>query len=47
MEFPDESPLTAPTIGQYNADILREWLGHSDPQMAALRAAKVLHEDEI
>lgn len=43
-EFPDDLPLEAPTLGQHNADILREWLGHSEEEIAALRAASVLHE---
>lgn len=46
-EFPAELPLTAPTIGQHNAEVLREWLGHSDAEIAALRAAGVLHEGEV
>ena len=46
-EFPDDLPLEAPTIGQHNGDILREWLGHSDDEIEALRVAKVLHEEDV
>ncbi len=44
--FPDDLPLAAPTIGQHNADVLREWLGHSEQEIAALRAANVLFEGD-
>ena len=46
-EFPDDLPLQAATMGEHNADILREWLGHSDDEIAQLRAAGVLHDAEI
>ncbi|MBI2799993.1 MAG: CoA transferase [Gammaproteobacteria bacterium] len=45
-EFPDDLPLEAPTIGQHNADVLREWLGRSEQEIAALRAANILQEGE-
>ncbi len=46
-EFPDDLPLEAPTLGEHNADILRDWLGHSDQEIADLRAAGVLQAQEI
>lgn len=46
-DFPDDLPLQAPTMGEHNADILREWLGHSDDEISQLRAAGVLHDAEI
>ena len=46
-EFPDDLPLTAPTLGQDNAAVLREWLGYSEAEIAALQAAKVLQEGEF
>jgi crotonobetainyl-CoA:carnitine CoA-transferase CaiB-like acyl-CoA transferase len=46
-EFPKDLPLEAPTLGQHNAEILGEWLGHSDQEIAALRAANVLHEADV
>jgi len=45
--FPDDLPLTAPTIGQHNVEVLREWLGHSDAEIATLREEGVLHEGEF
>ena len=46
-EFPEDLPLEAPTLGQHNAEILREWLGQSADEIAALRTANVLHEDAV
>ena len=40
--FPDDLPLEAPTLGQHNAEILREWLGLGEAEIDALRAAAVL-----
>ncbi len=45
-EFPEDLPLEAPTLGQHNGDILREWLGRSDREIEELRAAKVLVEGD-
>jgi crotonobetainyl-CoA:carnitine CoA-transferase CaiB-like acyl-CoA transferase len=45
-EFPEDLPLEAPTLGQNNGDILREWLGRSDKEIEELRAAKVLLEGD-
>ena len=45
-EFPQDLPLQAPTMGQHNAEILREWLGHDEAEIDALRAAKVLQESD-
>jgi crotonobetainyl-CoA:carnitine CoA-transferase CaiB-like acyl-CoA transferase len=43
-EFPEDLPLEAATLGQHNAEVLRDLLGRSDDDIAALRAAKVLVE---
>jgi CoA:oxalate CoA-transferase len=45
-EFPEDLPLEAPTLGQHNGDILREWLGRSDREIEELRAANVLIEGD-
>jgi crotonobetainyl-CoA:carnitine CoA-transferase CaiB-like acyl-CoA transferase len=45
-EFPEDLPLEAATLGQHNGDILREWLGRSDKEIAELRTAGVLLEGE-
>jgi crotonobetainyl-CoA:carnitine CoA-transferase CaiB-like acyl-CoA transferase len=45
-EFPEDLPLEAPTLGQHNGDILREWLGRNDKEIEDLRAAKVLVEGD-
>jgi CoA:oxalate CoA-transferase len=46
-EFPDDLPLQAATIGQHNAEILRDYLGASEAEIGALRTAGVLHEADI
>ncbi|MBX9608948.1 MAG: CoA transferase [Gammaproteobacteria bacterium] len=43
-EFPDDLPLTAPTMGQHNAEVLREFLGLPEEEIAALEAAQVLQQ---
>jgi CoA:oxalate CoA-transferase len=40
--FPQELPLDAPFLGEHNAEILRGYLGYSDPQITELEAAGVL-----
>jgi len=45
-EFPADLPLAAPTIGQHNAEVLREWLGASEQAIEDLRTAHVLHEGD-
>ena len=45
-EFPDDLELTAPTMGQHNAQVLREWLGMSDEAIAELRDANVLQHSD-
>ena len=44
--FPVDLPLQAPTLGQHNSEILRDWLGHSEAEIAALCAANVLCEGD-
>lgn len=44
--FPTDLPLQAPTLGQHNSEILRDWLGHSEAEIAALCAANVLCEGD-
>ena len=44
--FPEDLPLEAPTLGQHNGEILREWLGLSEDDIAALGAAAVLQTGE-
>ena len=45
-EFPADLPLTAPTLGEHNAAVLREWLGMGEDDIAALETARVLqHAD--
>ena len=41
-EFPGDLPLEAPTLGQHNEEILREWLGHGDTEVRDLEAAGIL-----
>ncbi len=44
---PNNIEMTAPTLGQHNEEILRERLGKSDAEIAALRADGILFEKEI
>jgi crotonobetainyl-CoA:carnitine CoA-transferase CaiB-like acyl-CoA transferase len=46
-EFPDDLPLQAPTLGQHNAEILRDWLGYSADDIEQLRAAQVLQAGDV
>ena len=45
--FPQDLPLQAPTMGQHNAQILRELLDCDATEIEALRAANVLHEADF
>lgn len=45
--FPQDLPLQAPTMGQHNAQILRELLACDATEIEALRAANVLHEADF
>ena len=33
----------APLLGQHSAEVLKDWLGMSEEQVAALRAEKIIH----
>jgi crotonobetainyl-CoA:carnitine CoA-transferase CaiB-like acyl-CoA transferase len=44
--FPDDLPLEAPTLGQHNAEVLRDWLGMSEQEIASLESANVLQAGE-
>ena len=46
-EFPKDLPLEAPTLGQHNREILRDWLDRSPKEIDELREAKVLVEGEF
>jgi crotonobetainyl-CoA:carnitine CoA-transferase CaiB-like acyl-CoA transferase len=43
-EIPGTLPLEAATLGQHNDEILRDWLGRGDKEIADLRAAGILVE---
>jgi crotonobetainyl-CoA:carnitine CoA-transferase CaiB-like acyl-CoA transferase len=45
-KFPDDLPLEAPTLGQHNAEVLRDWLGMSEQEIASLESANVLQAGE-
>ena len=45
-DFPDDLELTAPTMGQHNAEVLRDWLGLNDAEIDGLRRAKVLQQSD-
>ena len=44
--FPDDLPLEAPTLGQHNAEVLRDWLGMNEQEIASLESANVLQAGE-
>ncbi len=44
-EFPKLPSLTAPTLGQHGPEILREMLAMNDAEIATLRAAGILHQE--
>ena len=44
-EFPQLLDIQAPLLGQHSADVLREQLGYTDEQVAALRDKGVLHAE--
>ena len=46
-EFPEDLPLEAPLLGEHNAEVLREYLGYSDGQVAELEAQGVLRRAPI
>jgi crotonobetainyl-CoA:carnitine CoA-transferase CaiB-like acyl-CoA transferase len=33
----------APLLGQHSAEVLKDWLGMSEDQVATLRAEKIIH----
>ena len=45
-EFPDDLDLTAPTMGQHNAEVLREWLAMDEDEIEQLRSANVLQQSD-
>ena len=45
-DFPDDLALTAPTMGQHNAEVLREWLGLNETEIEGLRSANVLQQSD-
>jgi len=46
-KFPDDLPLEAPTLGQHNAEVLRDWLGMNEQEIASLESASVLQAGEF
>jgi crotonobetainyl-CoA:carnitine CoA-transferase CaiB-like acyl-CoA transferase len=44
-EFPEELPLTAPTLGQHNEEVLTQYLGRSAAEVRKLREAGVVKEE--
>jgi crotonobetainyl-CoA:carnitine CoA-transferase CaiB-like acyl-CoA transferase len=44
-EFPEELPLTAPTLGQHNEEVLTRYLGRTAAEVQKLREAGVLVEE--
>lgn len=42
-DYPADSPYTAPTLGEHNAEVLRDLLGRSDKDVEALAENGVLH----
>ncbi|NOT55674.1 MAG: CoA transferase [Deltaproteobacteria bacterium] len=44
-EFPEELPLTAPTLGQHNEEVLTQYLGRTAADVQKLREAGVLKEE--
>ena len=45
-DFPDDLDLTAPTMGQHNAEVLRDWLGLNQTEIDTLRSANVLQQSD-
>ncbi len=45
-DFPEPLPLEAPTLGQHNAELLRDYLSYSPDQIARLEADGILHRGE-
>jgi CoA:oxalate CoA-transferase len=45
-EYPELLPLEAPTLGQHNAEILREYLDYSAERITRLEADGILHRGE-
>lgn len=45
-EFPEDLELTAPTMGQHNAEVLRDWLGLNEAEIDTLRSANVLQQGD-
>jgi crotonobetainyl-CoA:carnitine CoA-transferase CaiB-like acyl-CoA transferase len=45
-EFPEELPLTAPTLGQHNEEVLTRYLGRTAADVQKLREAGVLREEQ-
>ena len=45
-DFPEPLPLQAPTLGQHNGEILRDYLSYSPDQIARLEAEGILHRGE-
>ncbi len=46
-KLPNETELDAPTLGEHNAEVLREILGRSDEDIRQLTAAGILQEKEF
>ncbi|HKD66330.1 MAG TPA: CaiB/BaiF CoA-transferase family protein [Candidatus Binataceae bacterium] len=42
-QFPQDLELDAPLLGEHNTEVLREYLGYSEEQVAELEAQGVLH----
>ncbi|MGH7841693.1 MAG: CaiB/BaiF CoA transferase family protein [Candidatus Binataceae bacterium] len=42
-EFPDRRAMTAPTLGEHNAEILRDYLGYPQERVQQLEADGILH----
>lgn len=46
-DFPDDLPLEAALLGEHNAEIVTDLLGHSADELAQLRADGVLNEGDV
>jgi CoA:oxalate CoA-transferase len=44
--FPEELQLPAPTLGQHNAEVLRDYLGYSAERIEKLEAEGILYRGE-